>query len=315
MVEYNRENENKRLETLLSYDIKYTIEDPELNDLTKLASIISQKPIALLSLLDAQTSWVKSSIGLDIKQIDRSISLCNLAIYENDIFEIKDLHSEERLKGNIVVAEMGLRYFAGIPLRSPNGYNIGVLCIIDYQPGALTECQKSGLNIIADQIMRLLEFNKKSKHFELLQEKIICKTKAKEEFLNNISHELRTPLNAIYGFAQLLSKSELNNEQRENINIIKSSVENLISIINDILDFSKLESGKLKIERYPFNIRETVNQVQSLLIKKAEEKGKSEIVRKLSDVPVKQSGGAGRAIPTQEQGQNQWEALDGIFGG
>ena len=57
------------------------------------------------------------------------------------------------------------------------------------------------------------------------------------------------------------------------------------------------------------------SKFQEIALKKAEEKGKSEIVRKLSDVPVKQSGGAGRAIPTQEQGQNQWEALDGIFGG
>ncbi len=97
--------------------------------------------------------------------------------------------------------------------------------------------------------------------------------KAKSEFLANMSHEIRTPMNGIIGATELLSNTELSNEQSNVISIISKSCENLLNIINDILDFSKIEAGKMNIEPYPFNIRSTVDYLMDQMSFKSNEKG------------------------------------------
>ncbi|WP_341206174.1 two-component sensor histidine kinase BarA [uncultured Psychrosphaera sp.] len=87
----------------------------------------------------------------------------------------------------------------------------------------------------------------------------------KSQFLANMSHELRTPLNGVLGFTRQLKKTQLNNNQRDFLDTIDSSANNLLQIINDILDFSKLDAGKMELESIPFALRDTVNEVMTLL--------------------------------------------------
>jgi two-component system sensor histidine kinase BarA len=87
----------------------------------------------------------------------------------------------------------------------------------------------------------------------------------KSQFLANMSHELRTPLNGVLGFTRQLKKTQLNNNQRDFLETIDSSANNLLQIINDILDFSKLDAGKMELESMPFALRDTVNEVMTLL--------------------------------------------------
>jgi len=109
--------------------------------------------------------------------------------------------------------------------------------------------------------------------------------KSQEQFLANMSHEIRTPLNGIIGMANLLQKSELNKEQKEFVNIIKYSSDNLLVLINDILDFSKIKAGKLNIELIEFNIWDIVQKAVSALQQKAQEKDLGMLIFFHDDVP------------------------------
>ncbi len=108
---------------------------------------------------------------------------------------------------------------------------------------------------------------------------------AKAVFLANMSHEIRTPMNGIIGMAELLKRTPLNDEQKEYIEIISASGENLLTVINDILDFSKIEAGKIVLESIPFSVRDEIRNVISILNFQARKKGINLITEIDEDVP------------------------------
>jgi signal transduction histidine kinase/CheY-like chemotaxis protein/Flp pilus assembly protein TadD len=126
------------------------------------------------------------------------------------------------------------------------------------------------------------------KNIEILQAKEAAEeaAKVKSQFISTISHEIRTPLNAIIGATNLLNQNFPNQDQIENLNILKISSDNLLSLVNNILDFSKMEAGKMQFENIEFNLKNIVLDIRDLFSIKAAEKGVELLVNYDEKIPA-----------------------------
>jgi GAF domain-containing protein len=152
------ENEQQRLEAVRRYDVLDTPADGAFDRITRLASTILDMPISIVSLVDHDRIWFKSKQGVDVEEIGRDPGLCASAILSDEPWIVNDARDDPRALANPLVAgEFGLRFYAGAPLRTADGYSLGTLCVIDKEPRELTEVQVGLLNDLAALVVDELE--------------------------------------------------------------------------------------------------------------------------------------------------------------
>jgi GAF domain-containing protein len=153
------EDEVERLAAVRRYEVLDTPADGAFDRITRLASTILEMPISIVSLVDHDRIWFKSVEGLEgVDQIDREPGLCASAILSPEPWIVEDAMLDPRALANPLVAgEFGLRFYAGCPLRTHDGYNLGTLCVIDKEPRFLTHDQVQVLEDLAAVVVHELE--------------------------------------------------------------------------------------------------------------------------------------------------------------
>jgi len=151
-------DETQRLAAVRRYDILDTPPDGVFDRITAMAARLLNVPICIVSIVDTDRIWFKSHHGIAVEQIDREPGLCASAVLNDGAWLVNDAAIDPRTMANPLVAgELGLRFYAGIPLTTHDGHNLGTLCVIDQQPRELTADELATLKDLAALVMNELE--------------------------------------------------------------------------------------------------------------------------------------------------------------
>ena len=151
-------DEAERIATLRSLLILDTEPEERFDVVTAYAASLFNVRIALVSLVDENRQWFKSSCGLDAKETARDVSFCGHAILQDDILEVRDALQDPRFADNpLVTGEPKIRFYAGCPLVMKNGQRVGTLCLIDQQHRRLDDWERSHLRILGRMVAAELQ--------------------------------------------------------------------------------------------------------------------------------------------------------------
>jgi signal transduction histidine kinase len=199
------QNEEERIKNLKKYNILDTPPDGSFDRITKIASTLLKAPISIISLVDTDRIWFKSSYGLDgVQEIGRDPGLCSSAILEKDFYMVEDAIKDPIAFSNpLVASEFGLRFYAAAPITTKEGYNLGTLCVIDQKPRTITEEEKEMLISLSEIVIDQMELR--------LSARNAVKNLVDSSYM--LVHDLKSPFNSLFLFMDILKKELKDNTQ------------------------------------------------------------------------------------------------------
>lgn len=157
-------NEAARQRALDTYHIVDSLPEAAYDDIARLAAILCDAPVALVSLLDRDRQWFKARVGFEPGETAREHAVCDHAVREpGALFEVPDVAGDARFADNPMLAEAGARFYAGMPLVTPGGAAVGTVCVLDHRARALNPAQREALASLARLTMNLMEGRRKER--------------------------------------------------------------------------------------------------------------------------------------------------------
>lgn len=254
-----------------------------------LTNIVSKfKELKSLSPNKEQIAAIDTLVSL----LNAEIQFCDEVIFQYDINEENALSLIKLGKGKLLMSQI-IREFEKI--RSIEEGKFSEIILRNHRYSEQVKLLDMSAYVIAFLLIILcvVILYRDINNRERLEQKLIIAQKnaeeaanIKQQFMANMSHEIRTPMNAIIGFNERLSKTPLDDLQKEYVSAVQTSGENLLSIVNDILDFSKIEAGMVRIEAIQFDIHELLNSMFTLFYEQAKEKNINLSLQISESVPV-----------------------------
>jgi signal transduction histidine kinase len=223
------ENEERRLAKLNSLGILDTLPQRAFDDITALASAICGTPISLISFIDKDRQWFKSSVGIDIGQTPREVAFCSHAIlHPDEVMVVEDATLDPRFHDNPLVSDdPSVRFYAGAPIVTDDGFALGTVCVIDQQSRQLDPSQLQSLRSLANLVVTLVAHEKRSRDERLAQ---AAEVNSRNEYLTAMTAsglDLMSFLDANYIY-RYVNKSYLEYWARDPKDILGKSVAELV---------------------------------------------------------------------------------------
>ena len=237
MVQFNvpvPRDESARLDALRSYNVLDTPPEKEFDDLVRVAALVCGTPVASITFVDAERQWYKARFGFDLAEDRRERSgFCSNAILQRTATIVPDALADERFTDNPAVVELGLRFYAGVPLINRENLVLGTLCVLDRVPRQIAPEHLDALHVLARQVIAQLELRRVTIVGEL-----------RERLLSTLSSDLRQPLQQILLTArQGLRPMGPGSPEQRDLTQIAISAERMTRVMRDALDFARTRLG------------------------------------------------------------------------
>ena len=238
--------EESRLDALRRYRILDTTPEEAFDDLVHIAALVCRTPISLISLVDQARQWFKAKKGIEEPELPRESAFCAHAILGVDVLVVPDAHADARFQSNpLVLGAPGIRFYAGAPLVTPEGYGLGTLCVIDRVPRSIGPEEIRALRALAREVMVHLE------HRRILLEVTECSSEL-EDFSSTVAHDLRAPLRAMRGIGQIVredySGKPLGTEGLSLLDRMTAAAGRMDALIEGLLAYSRLSRQEIVLE-------------------------------------------------------------------
>lgn len=263
--------EAERIKALKSLEILDTPPDGSFDKVTRLAAKLLEMPIAIITLVDTDRIWFKSKYGLDVQEISRDPGLCASAILSDELYLVEDAKNDIRTLANPLVAgNFGLRFYAAVPIKTKDGYNLGTLCVIDKEPREFGKDKKELLQTLADLVVDQMDLRIDARKAVQYQHQI----------LNITAHDLKNPLSIMPLLADMIVRNKDNPKAIEDVGLqIKDAGKRMNRIINDLLANAIVDGGKIQLRLKLLNLAEVVKGVVDSNVVIAKNKGQNLIFK------------------------------------
>ena len=263
-------DEANRLAKLFEYRVLDTQPEPNFDELTELLATILEVPIALVSLIDEKRQWFKSHHGLDVTETPREYAFCAQRFWTMSCLSSKTVTLMSDFKDNpLVTGDPRVRFYAGMPLITDGGHNIGTVCGIDHKPRVLDQSQKRVLEIVSRQVIDQLELRRNIaikddlfRQQNLTLQRLESANQEVRDFVSVVAHDLRAPILNAAGFSEELLAST--DDLEKAIERAKGEPTRRSSkVISEIID-NDIRDSAIHIKRSAKQMDERISAVSSI---------------------------------------------------
>jgi signal transduction histidine kinase len=256
------ENEEARLEALSRYESESAplLREKNFDRLVNVAARVCGMPIAFIHILTRREQLPKASFGFSYERMPRNLSFCQFTILQDGLLEIEDAAADERFSTHPQVngGELNIRFYAGVPLQTEDGHNIGTLCVIDHKPNKLTEEMKQTLFDLAAEIVDQYELKRTKEALEQ-------NNREKDQLIRVISHDLRNPLLGIIGFAEYLKLKSEDEEHIQLLSMIEDAGQSIMRLVNIMLNSDYIRNQAFSLSAAPSDVAALTREVVQML--------------------------------------------------
>ncbi|SEC31714.1 sensor histidine kinase [Terriglobus roseus] len=236
-------NEAERVADLHSYELLDTLDERGYDDITFLAQYICETPVSLVTLVDTHRQWFKSAIGAgDLRETSRADSFCSHLIGGSSVLVVQDTLEDDRFSDNpLVTGELGIRFYAGAPLITPDGHVIGTVCVIDQKPRSMRTEQVRALEALARQVMARMELRRQMRENTLTADAMRTAEKlaAVGRMASSLAHEINNPLQSVTNLLYMVEVTEDKAERRIYLKQAEDALARVSHLVTQSLRFHK----------------------------------------------------------------------------